>query len=300
MNPSIMPAACLSASIKIRRPIPPAAFAMPLITLVLLMIFAPALLTICMAFTEFNGLAPPRWSGLTNLVLVLRDPIFATALSNTVWFIALAVPLRIGVAWLAAMLLDGRSASGRRAGLLLPTLIPDAAYALAWTWIANPLYGPLNHALALFGIAGPGWLGELHSAPWVFVMMAVLQTGETFVVASAALRGSSPALIEAARLDGAGNIALLRWVHWPELRDWVGLTLARDTVLVMTWTLVPTQLMTGGDPIYSTMFLPLHAFRTSIDFLRFGDGALITLVMWSLTLLPISLGLHWGMRRAQN
>ncbi len=263
--------------------LPTAWFALPLIALGMLMIVAPAFVTITLAFTDFNGFSPLQWDGFGRILDVLQAPIFRKALRNTVWFLALTIPLRAGMAWAAACL------GGSRGVVLLPTLIPDAAYALAFTWIFNPMYGPVNQLLDVLGISGPGWLGEVGAAPWVFVAMAGLQMGESYLIAGVSLRSIPVEQIEAARLEGAGESALVRWVRWPALRGWFALALARDAVLLSTWTLAPTIQMTGGDPVYSTLFLPLHAFRTTVDFLRFGDGAVITLVGW-LMVLPVLLG----------
>jgi multiple sugar transport system permease protein len=261
---------------QVRRTLP----ALPLFALVGLMIVLPLLLTAALAFTEFSGLAAPRWDGLGRFRAVFNDDVFWRALRNSAWFLAVTLPLRALLAWLSALLLRAPAPA------LAPTLIPDTAYALVALWVFNPLYGPLNVMLSALGWAGPGWLGEVSAAPWVFVLMAALQMGEAHLIARAALRAIAPELIEAARLDGAGAFALTRHVRWPLVRDGLALALARDAVLLSAWTLVPTLLLTGGDPYYSTLFLPLHALRTSVDFMRFGEGAVITLVQW-LLLLPV-------------
>ena len=65
-------------------------------------------------------------------------------------FMAFAVPLRLAGALTLALLLHRRyrGVGAYRTSAYLPSVVPDVAYALLWLWIFNPLYGPLNLALA--------------------------------------------------------------------------------------------------------------------------------------------------------
>ncbi len=70
---------------------------------------------------------------------------------------ALAVPLRVLGALVLALLLRERrrGVAIYRAAVYLPTVIPSVAYALIWTWIFNPIYGPLNQLLVAVGLPAP-------------------------------------------------------------------------------------------------------------------------------------------------
>ncbi|NJL35156.1 MAG: sugar ABC transporter permease [Chloroflexaceae bacterium] len=89
------------------------------------------------------------------------DPIFPTAVQNTVLFVIIGVPLRLLVMLGLALLFERERRGVRlyRSAIYMPTIIPDVAYALIWVWIYNPLYGPLKPAVGCGGVACSGVAG---------------------------------------------------------------------------------------------------------------------------------------------
>jgi multiple sugar transport system permease protein len=61
----------------------------------LVLVGLPVALTFPLAFYEYDGLSPPIWRATQNFDLIFADPIFNAAIQNSVWFVALAVPLRM-------------------------------------------------------------------------------------------------------------------------------------------------------------------------------------------------------------
>jgi ABC-type sugar transport system permease subunit len=89
---------------------------------------------------------------------------------------------------------------------------------------------------------------------------------------------------DAAVVDGAGPLGLFRYITLPLISPWLILLAFRDLILSFVYPFTPALLMTGGDPYYSTLFLPLLAFRESFGSLRFGMGSTITLVTFATSL----------------
>ena len=123
--------------------------------------------------------------------------------------------------------------------------------------------------------------------------LAAVVDSTAAIIILAALRGVPPSLHDAAQIDGANYWARYRLVVLPITLPWLGAALLRDSVLLMFYTLAPTRLITGGDPSYATLFLPLYTFQQSIEYLRIGYGAASTLVIWLLALLPCLLSARW-------
>ena len=248
----------------------------------LLLVGLPALMSFALAFTTYDALTPPVFVGFANFRLLAADPIVPTAISNSLVFILLAVPLRIlGALLLALLLLRPRRGVGAyRAGVYVPTVIPDIAFALIWLWIFNPLFGPVNVALEWLGLPTPGWLADAETARYPFVVMAAFQIGEGFVVLLAGLRGLPREVFDAGSVDGAGRWATFRYLIFPLLIPWLALLTFRDIILSFQWTFTPSFVMTGGDPYYSTMFLPLLIYEEAFDRFRFGAGSALMLLMF--------------------
>ncbi len=261
------------------------AMLLPYLVGTLLLVGLPALMSGVLAFTTYDALTPPVYVGFANFRLLAADPIVGQALSNSLFFILLAVPLRVAGALGLALLLfrPRRGASGYRAAVYVPTVIPEVAFALIWLWIFNPVFGPVNVALEALGLPTPGWLADADTARYPFVVMAAFAIGEGFVVLLAALRGLSQEVFDASAVDGAGRWSIFRYLTLPLLLPWLALLTARDVVLSFQWTFTPSYVMTGGDPYYATMFLPLVTYEEAFDRFRFGAGSALMLVTFVLS-----------------
>ena len=265
------------------------AFLSPYLLGTLLLIVLPAGLSFYIAFTRYNGVSNPVFVGWQNFQFLLTEPFFKIAFINSLTFTVWAVPLRILGALVMALLYNRprRGTDLYRAAVYLPTIIPDAAYALTWTWILNPLYGPLNASLRTLGLPGPLWLADSTWALPAIVLVSLLQIGEGFVVLLAGLRHVPRVLYDSARVDGANRWQMFSSITLPLLSPWLVLLTVRDVVLSFQSTFTPAYIMTRGGPYYSTFFTPLLIYETAFDRLLFGPAAAITLVVFIFTVLIV-------------
>ena len=264
-------------------------FLTPYLLGALILVALPAGLSFFIAFTQYNGVSDPVFSGWANFQFLRYEPLFKIALINSLLFIAQAVPLRI-LGALALALLYNRSRRGiglYRAAAYLPTIIPDAAYALTWTWILNPLYGPLNASLRTLGLPAPPWLADSAWALPALILMSAFQIGEGFVILLVGLRHIPRETYDAARVDGANRWQTFTNITLPLLSPWLILLSVRDVVLSFQNTFTPAYLMTHGGPYYATFFLPLLTYETAFDGLRFGQAAAVMLMIFLYTLLLV-------------
>jgi multiple sugar transport system permease protein len=256
------------------------------------LVFLPAAVTVALALAEVDFLGPARFVGLANVADLLADDLFRISLRNSLVFIALAVPLRLLGAFGLAILLHARfrAAAAYRAAAFLPSVIPDVAYALIWLWILNPLYGPLNLALRAAGLPAPAWQTDPTAAQLGIVLMSAFQVGEGFLVALAARRSIPGELYELAAVESAGSWFVFRRVTLPLMAPILALLLFRDTIFSFQATFVPAFIVTGGGPPpFATTYLPLYAYETGFEFLRFGLASTATLAMFLVTALIVYL-----------
>ena len=237
-----------------------------------LLIVLPALMTVALAFFEYDALSAPVWNGLDNFRDMFGDPVFSVAAWNSLVFVVAAVPLRMLGALVLALLLERRrtGTGAYRALVFLPTVVPDVAYALIWLWIFNPLYGPLNLVLAGFGITGAAWLVNPDTALGAIIFMSLFQIGEGFVLMLAALRQIPTEYYEAARIDGATPKSCFWHITLPLIAPWLLLLFARDVVITLQSSFTAAYLMTGGGPYYATFLMPVMIYEEAFDRFRFG------------------------------
>jgi multiple sugar transport system permease protein len=250
------------------------------------LIVVPAAITFGLAFTEYDLIRPADFTGLSNFAELVGDDVFLISLRNSLTFAAVAVPLRLLGALGLALLLHRRfrGVGAYRTSVYLPTVIPDMAYALLWLWIFNPLFGPLNLFLGLFGDFSPRWLTDPTAAQAAVIVMSLFQIGEGFLVAMATRQEIPGELYELASTEGARPWHVFRRVTLPLMAPTLLLLLFRDTIFSFQANFVPALIVTGGGPPpYATTYLPLFVYRNAFEYLRYGYAAAATLAMFVVT-----------------
>jgi len=259
--------------------------ALPYLAGLFLLVAVPALLAFALAFTEFPAVAAPRFNGVDNFIRLFRDAGYATALWNSLIYLALSVPLRVVAAVGIALLMYRRSrgVGAARAAAYLPTVVPDVAFGLLWLWLLNPLYGPIPGALQALGLPSPDWLIDPWSARFAVAIMSAFQIGEGFVIALAVRRLIPSSLYEAALLDGAGPWFTLTRLTLPLMAPAIALLALRDVVLALQANFVPALIVTDGGPRLATTFLSIYVYRQAFAYFRLGYASTISLTMFVLT-----------------
>lgn len=240
----------------------------------LVVVVIPVIVTIVMSFLRYNALTPAEGVGFANFERVFSDAIFRRTLINSLLFVVAAVPIRLLIATVAALAL-WRRGGGRgtaRALVYLPTVVPDVAYALLWSWVLNPITGPFAPWF------GASLLATNWGARFTILLVTSFQIGEAFLVALIVRRQIPDSYYDEAAVEGASKWFTLRHVTLPLMAPALALLAARDVVLSLQASFVPALVITDGGPLYATTFLPTHAYRTGFEFLRFGPAAVITLV----------------------
>ncbi|NED94395.1 sugar ABC transporter permease [Phytoactinopolyspora alkaliphila] len=262
------------------------AFLAPYGLAVAVLIALPALLNVGYAFTDHTGLTrDPQFIGLDNVQRLTSDTFFRDSVEASLFHVAVSVPLRLIAAVGLALLLAAPRPGGRwfRTAVYLPTVIPDVALAVLFLWVLNPLYGPLNQLLGLFGHSGFNWLADPSTARVGVVLMLLFPIGEGFIVVLAARRMLDGRLYEAAALEGCGPFGQLRRLTLPLLAPVLILLAVRDTILTLQVNFVPAYVLTDGRPANATLYLPVYIFDQAFEFSGFAYAALITIVLMVIT-----------------
>lgn len=266
--------------------------------LVVLLII-PLLLAVPLAFTSYDGLGTPRWTGLQNFRQFMRDPVLVQSVGASLGLAAIAAPMR-GLVALVLMCLLHTPSRGRRLlrhTAFWPTVMPEVAYALLWLYIFSPLWGPFNWLLPMRGYALDAWLLEPGPARLAVAITLFWTVGEGIVLLLAARRAVPRDLYEAATIDGASPAAAFVYITFPLLLPFQVLLLCRDVIVTIGSSFVAAQIITGGGPYYATTYLPYWVYLQSTDFGEFGYASALNLLLFGLSLLILGTGIlfshHW-------
>ena len=267
----------------------------------------PMLHVVWLSFMKWNGLTPTeQFVGLDNYVQVFtQDPVFWTAVRNTVLWTVLSVifPPAIGFALALALNQNLPGRAPLRALFYLPVIIAPIAVATMWRWLYDPFFGLINATMTALGLQRfiQDWLGDAHVALYSMFVAYVWQTvGFSLVLFLAGLQGVSQTLVEASRIDGAGRFQVFRHVTLPTLRPSITIVLILSIInSLKAFDIVYG--MTQGGPAQSTQMLALWAFTQAMQLGDFGRGAAISVVLLVITIAIVIPYLRWsGAREASQ
>jgi multiple sugar transport system permease protein len=245
----------------------------------------PLVASLYYSFTRYNGLAPPRWAGLTNYVYAFTgDPLFWHSLQRTLLWVAVTVPLGIIGSLLAAVLLNQglRGTPFFRTAFFLPSLTPVVAASLLWVWILQPDIGIFNTVLGFFtDQRGPRWLADPDIALWSLAMIALWTNigGNRMLIFLAALQGIPQDLYDAARVDGSGPFRTLWAITIPLITPAIFFNLVLGIIgsfRVFAFAYVTT----GGGPARATYFYALHLYTMAFSSFDLGYGSALAWIMF--------------------
>jgi multiple sugar transport system permease protein len=167
---------------------------------------------------------------------------------------------------------------------------------MVWLFMLNPLYGPVNGLLGVFGIAPVSWFSDGGAAFFAIVLMLAFTVGEAFIVALAARQELPDELYAVSRLEGARPTYVLRTVTLPLMAPVLALLATRDVAVSLQATFTATYLLTDGGPDRATLFLPIYSFDMGFELLRYGYASAMMLLGF-LGCLGIAVGQYLLVRR---
>ena len=240
--------------------------AVPALAWYLVFMVGPLLAIFVIAALHWPGmLQPVSFAGLGNVRTVWDDPMFWDAVRNTAVQLAVAVPLMIVCAYMLGYYVAQRPPGHRvlRYLLFIPGLISTPAKAMVFYAALSP-DGLVNGALQGVGLGSltDAWLASPSTALACLIALDVWSgIGFTAVLFAARLSSVPDELGEAAELDGAGHWRTMWTVHFPVIRDYVGVM----TMLQFLWTLFGSAqnvlLLTQGGPGTSSTTLSFLVYQ---------------------------------------
>jgi multiple sugar transport system permease protein len=226
--------------------------------------------------------------GLANFGEAFSDPRFVAALTRTIVFAAVSVPIELVLGVALALVMHGavRGRAAVRAVTLMPWAVPTVVAALVWRFMFDAQAGIINVPLRAAGIVSPAfdWFVGPVTA-WVPIVAADVWKNTPFVavLVLAGLQTIDPSLYEAAATDGAGRRRQFLTITLPLLVP-VLIVAGAFRMLDALRLFDLAYVLTGGGPGTATEPLSLYAFIALMQRLRFGYGAALSVVVFLLTL----------------
>ncbi len=266
---------------------------LPGVAVFIAVILYPFISAIAMSFTD-RSLLNPNYDvvGFANYIKVFSDPYFLQTVWTTVVFVVFStlVPFTLGLIWAIVLNQGFKGREFLRGVTLVNWIIPGTAIGFLWSWIFNGQYGILNALLMKLGLIDQNlsFLGDTTSA-LVCVIIArswqMLPWYMAFLLGG--LQGVPLERIEAARIDGANNLQVFRYIVIPGMRQIFFLVLILGAIGNLQHFDIPWT-MTQGGPARATTTLSIEVYRTAFKNWKLGQAATVGTI-WAILLLVFSI-----------
>ncbi len=265
----------------------------------------PLIATVYYSFTRYDLINAPEFVGFDNYIrMFTSEPLVGTAAYNTLWLVIVLTFCRVVFALGTASIIS-RLKSG--VGLVrtlcyLPSLAPPAAATLAFVFLFNPEYGPVNAFLSAVGIDGGLWFNDPAMSKPALTLLVMWGSGELMIIILAALLDVPQEQYEAAELDGAGPVRRFWHVTLPSISPVLLFGVVNSMIFALqffTQAIVAGSAAAGaadvagntrfiGAPQNSTLTYPVWLYVQGFRYFNMGYAAAMAVLLFI-----VSAGFTW-------
>lgn len=243
----------------------------------------PMIVSLYLSFTEYDLFTEPRWVGLDNFVhMFTEDDRYLQSVKVTSLYVLIAVPLKLLVSLLVAMMLNTRTASNGfyRAAFYAPSLL-GASVAAALVWRAMFTEGgSVNALLEGIGWDTPSWVDDPAYTLWSVILLTVWQFGAPMVIFLAGLKQIPRELYEAAEVDGAGAVRRFWHITLPMLSPVIFFNLVLESIHAFQ-VFTPAFVIGGGrgGPADSVLVYTMYLYQAGFEDFEMGYASAMAWVL---------------------
>ncbi len=253
----------------------------PAISVLFLWSIVPLCMTLWFSFRRYNLMEPTRtgFDGWGNYRYLLSDPGLGLAIWNTIFLLASILLITIGLGTLLAILFDqdffGRGIA--RVLVLSPFFVMPTVSALLWkNMILHPENGLLAFLMRSVGLKPVDWFAVAPLTS-IIVIVSWQWLPFAFLTLLTAVQSLDEERKEAARMDGAGAIAMFRYIIWPHLGRAVAATTMIETIFLLG-IFAEIYVTSAGGPGFASTNLSFLIYRYVLMEYDIGGAAVAGLV----------------------
>ncbi|MBX3000881.1 MAG: sugar ABC transporter permease [Caldilineaceae bacterium] len=253
-------------------------FILPFLFFFVTFTLGPILYSFYMSLHDWRVLAQEQpFIGLQNYRNLLRDDLWWTTLTNTLYFAFLTAVANTIVALLVAVAVNQpiRWRDFYRFMFYAPVVLSVAVIGVMGVWLFNTQFGIVNYFLVWMGFQPVRWLADPNLViPSLSLMTVWWGFGFPMLIYIAGLQGIPDHLYEAARIDGANGIRLLRHITLPLMMPSI-FFVAVTQLIAHFQVFGQPYIMTGGGPGRASYTTIMYLYQTAWRYFRMGYGTSI-------------------------
>ena len=270
-------------------------FLLPGMVIFFLFLLMPISQSFFISQYKWNGLGPMTdFVGMDNFANLIKNSTFQNSLLHSVTLMMLSLCIQLPMSLGLALLLGRGKLRGRRLfrGILfIPFVFSEIITAIIWLYVFKPVDGLANTFLTTLvpGFEPVTWLGERNIVLYsIFAIITWKYFGFHMILYMAGLQSIPQDLEDAARVDGATERGVLRYITLPLLGSTIRLTVFLS-VLGSFQQFVIIWITTQGGPVNASQVIATFLYKFGVIQQQLGFGSAVAVVLFAITLV-FSLG----------
>lgn len=261
----------------------------------------PGAIGLAYSFTDYTGIGTPDFVGLENYTELFADDGFYAALTRTLLYALLQVPLSYALSLGIASLLVSKFAKGKavaRIVFFIPWLISPIVTGVVWRWLFGENFGFVNFVVQSLGGSAVPWQSNADISLLVVVFAgAWAGTAFNMLLFIAAIKNVPQAYYEAAELDGAGSWQRFRHITLPTIAPTSFIVVLLSTIgAIKEFAMI--QALNNGGPGTENNLLVQYIYRTGFQNGQIGYASAASMVLMAILMVIALVQLWFNNRRA--
>ncbi len=276
-------------------------FLLPAFAFMAVFLLYPFAMNVYNSFMDIQGLGRAA-SGVNepwylNYQTMVTDINMQRAVGNTMVLMGCTIVFQVGIALVLAMMVDSLKKGGSffRTVYFFPIVISATALGLLFNLVFLYKGGMVNQLLQNLGLAVENidWKDETH---WVFTMFMPVMwqyVGFYFVIMLTGLNNISNDVYEAAEIDGASGVKMVRYIKLPLLHN----TLCTCLTLAITGALkvfdLPWMMFPNGMPLDRSWLTGTYMYKQTFlaSNVDYGSAIAVFIVVLGVIISQLANGL---------
>ncbi|PKY89644.1 ABC transporter permease [Falseniella ignava] len=243
----------------------------------------PLIYTVYLSFFKWNMISKNKvFVGFENYLTIFKDSSTKQILMNSFWYIFWIILFAVCLPYIMAFVLNyllPKFIDAYKAILFVPAVMSLVVASVLFTWILNPISGPVALILRQVGISMPFWS---NSEGWVIFVIALIVSwkvfGYNFILLFAAISGISKELIESAKMDNISNGRIFFKIILP-ISSATGIyVLIMAVVQALQYVFTPIAVLTQGGPDGASSNIIYESYRQGFEMFNTGRSAALSVI----------------------
>src|SRR5690625_4868009 len=226
--------------------------------------------------------------GLDNYITLLSDPVFIKAAINTVVFVVCIVGLTVGFGIFVASAIFDKNAkyvSFIRGSYYIPVMVSMVVMSMIWGFLLNPANGLIPFVARELEFPAVNFLGNKDLVlPIIIFVTFATNVGQAIILYIAAMVGVPKDIFEAAEIDGASRMQVIRTILIPSVKP-MTIYITIINIIAVLKIFVVIQLLTGGGPNNASTTLMYYLYNNAFKYNQLGIASAVRVIMFTITIL---------------